>query len=705
MNSKTNFKMKPEDDLMDALLKEQARKRDADELLLESIEKEIDDAPASRRKRLPVWLPLSAAAAVAMGGAWIHHQNREEIPEIAYHSVTLPSEREEALPKNRGRLSGDALEGGSTEMTLAVEEAESFVAPAAPEAALSLSESRVADDISGGLEVGAEIESDVILPAAPQARSTPAMPPVPKEAPAPATDKIGREAPSVRSLDMGSAPRNKPLDGSVLPRGMERWPRSIPLEGMNSERYGQLVDQPWKSSWETPLSTFSIDVDTASYTNLRRAIREGRAVQPDAVRIEECINYFDYRYPTPKGERPFAVDTALATCPWAPQHLLARVSIKGREVEKNARPASNLIFLIDVSGSMQAEDKLQLLKRSMKTLVKQLDERDRVGIVVYAGTEGVALPPTLLDEEGKERALSAISKLESGGSTNGGAGIKRAYEMAMKNKRDGGVNRVILATDGDFNVGVTGQGQLVDMVKERASTGVYLTVLGFGTGNLNDAMLEQVSNDGNGNYFYIDSNREARRVLLTKLSGTLVTIAKDVKIQVEFNPGKVKAYRLIGYANRVLRDEDFNNDKIDAGEIGAGHTVTAFYEIVPDGVEAPNTGDVDKLRYQRKPANEPEAELVESDDWFTLKLRYKHPDGEKSKLIEKPVRGEAVAVLEADKDFQMAAAVAMFGMKLRNFDEVDDFSWDQIAEIARPALADDPTEQRSDFVKMLKAME
>lgn len=490
--------------------------------------------------------------------------------------------------------------------------------------------------------------------------------------------------------------KTKQMEGGRL---MERDVRQrvVPDDGLSRENYGRLVDQPWKSPWQEALSTFSIDVDTASYTNVRRMLLDGRPVPADAVRIEELVNYFDYRYEGPKGDGPFAVHGTLATCPWKPQHLLARVAIKGREIDAKARPASNLVFLIDVSGSMQDPNKLPLLKRSMRILLDQLDERDRLGIVVYAGSEGVVLNPTTLDERGLSAAVQALDKLEAGGSTNGGAGIKRAYEMAAKHLVPGGVNRVILATDGDFNVGTTGQGDLVKLVKEGAAKGMSLSVVGFGTGNLNDAMLEAITNDGDGNYFYIDGEHEARRVFLQKLTGTLVTIAKDVKIQVEFNPGKVQAYRLIGYANRILRHEDFNNDKVDAGDIGAGHTVTAFYEIVPPGVELPDTGKVDALRYQ-KPAGK---EAVPSDDWLTLKLRYKHPEGEVSNLIETPVKGEPLAWEQAGHDFRFASAVALFGMKLRQMPELADMPWQKIVEIARPAAADDPKEQRSEFVEMV----
>lgn len=463
----------------------------------------------------------------------------------------------------------------------------------------------------------------------------------------------------------------------------------FPPEESTADRYGTFIDQPWKSPASDPLSTFSIDVDTASYSNVRRMIREGREIPKDAVRIEECINAFKYHYPAPKGDAPFAVGAVLADCPWAAGHQLVRVAIKGREIETNKRPASNLVFLIDVSGSMQSPDKLPLLKQSMETMIGQLDERDRVAIVVYAGSEGVALPSTRLDEAGRAKALAALSKLEAGGSTNGGAGIKRAYQIAAEQKIDGGVNRVILATDGDFNVGVTGRESLVSMVKDRAKSGVYLTVAGFGTGNLNDAMMDAITRDGNGNYFYIDSEREGKKVFLQNLSGTLVTIAKDVKIQVEFNPAKVGGYRLIGYANRVLKNEDFNNDKVDAGDIGAGHTVTAFYEISPPGESA-----VDTLKYQtppEKPAAAP------TNEWLTVKLRYKAPDGDESRKIEFPLTGDAMPLARTDTDFQFATAAALFGMKLRGMDEVGATEWEKVLELAKPGLADDATEDRAEF--------
>ena len=350
---------------------------------------------------------------------------------------------------------------------------------------------------------------------------------------------------------------------------------------------------------------------------------------------------------------------------------------------------------------MQSSNKLPLAKESLKLLLHQLDERDSVSYVVYAGSEGVVLPPTKMTEAGRVKALDALNKLESGGSTNGGAGIKRAYQLAMENFIDGGVNRVIIASDGDFNVGVTGQAALVELVKERAAKNIYLSVLAFGTGNLNDSMFEAISNDGNGNYFYIDTIREGRKVFLENLTGSLITIAKDVKIQVEFNPDKVGSYRLIGYANRVLKDEDFNNDKVDAGDIGAGHTVTAFYEMVPAGLAQPNGVGVDALKYQKTTPSEVKPPTEPSDEWLTLKLRHKHAEGDISVLEQSVVKGEATTWQKSGTDFQFATAVAMFGMKLRGMSEVSEISWEGVRELARSGLRDDKNEDRAEFVELI----
>ncbi len=744
--------MNHDDELIDALLKQQARQaktNEADEQLLGDIEKAIDGEETARRGA-SAWrraLPLSAAALVALG-VGLYFANRPEIaPELAIHgqapgdsAVGDPSVlREEVIaPQATPEAPAAPEQAAAAQLAEAIEEA-----PPAPVArAKAAGEDRFADaDEAAEVKVDAFAAMDAAgaAPAERDFRSNqPSDPAMGRSAPRPRV--VGRLPEAAAEFDVAGRASGATEEGrdsrlqiresnSALDREMQDLRRQLEAPsisdskkpelyrrwqeldakrrglgsggGSGQDRYGDLVDQPWKTPVEHPLSTFSVDVDTASYTNLRRMIREGRRVPADAVRIEECINYFDYRYPAPEGDNAFAVRAQLAECPWRDDHLLARVAIKGKEIGKNARPVSNLVFLVDVSGSMQAADKLPLLKRSMKTLVGELDERDRVGIVVYAGSEGVVLPPTRLDDAGRDEAMSALAKLEAGGSTNGGAGLARAYRMARENLVDGGVNRVILATDGDFNVGTTSQGELVKLVKQQAAEGVSLSVVGFGRGNLNDAMLEAITNDGNGNYFYIDGDREARRVFLDQLSGTLVTIAKDMKIQVEFNPGKVGDYRLIGYANRVLRDRDFNDDKVDAGDIGAGHTVTAFYEIVPAGVESPVAGTVDALRYQQ-PADG--RKLVPSDDWFTLKLRYKHPEGDKSRLIETPVQGEPLAVGEVDKDFRLASAVALFGMKLRGREEVGEVSWEQVRELARPSLADDPQEQRAEFMELLKEL-
>lgn len=474
---------------------------------------------------------------------------------------------------------------------------------------------------------------------------------------------------------------------------------------LNTERYGSLIDSTWQRPTEAPLSTFSIDVDTASYSNIRRMIREGHAIPADAVRIEECVNAFKYHYESPTDGKAFAVQTELATCPWNESNLLVKFGIKGREIASEKRPVSNLVFLIDVSGSMQASNKLPLVKESLKLLLHQLDERDSVSFVVYAGSEGVVLPPTKMTGSGRVQALQSLEKLEAGGSTNGGAGITRAYQLAMENFIKGGVNRVILASDGDFNVGVTGQDALVSLVKERAAKNVYLSALAFGTGNLNDSMFEAISKDGNGNYFYIDGIREARKVLLENLTGSLITIAKDVKIQVEFNPRKVGSYRLIGYANRTLKDKDFNNDKVDAGDIGAGHTVTAFYEIVPAGMPLPNAGGVDPLKYQKDEAREKAPAAEPSDEWLTLKLRHKHPEGDISALEESVVKGGATPWRESGSDFQFAAAVAIFGMKLREMGEVSQYPWDSVRQLASPGLRDDQNKDRAEFLELIGELE
>ncbi|MCC3439064.1 VWA domain-containing protein [Microcoleus sp. PH2017_05_CCC_O_A] len=403
------------------------------------------------------------------------------------------------------------------------------------------------------------------------------------------------------------------------------------------EGYNRIYDNSYQRASNNPLSTFGIDVDTASYSNVRRFINSGVMPPKDAVRLEELINYFTYDYPQPKGDRPFSINTEVANAPWNPQHKLVHIGLQGKSISTKNLPPNNLVFLIDVSGSMNSPDKLPLVKASLKYLVSELRAKDSVTIVVYAGAAGLVLPPTPGNQ--KEKILDSIDKLEAGGSTAGGAGIQLAYKVAKDNFIKQGNNRVILATDGDFNVGVSSDGELVRMIEEKREQGVFLSVLGFGTGNLQDAKMEQLADKGNGNYAYIDSLLEAKKVLVTQMGGTLFTIAKDVKIQVEFNPAKVQAYRLVGYENRVLQNQDFNDDKKDAGELGAGHSVTAIYEIIPVGVASDvKLPEVDPLKYQPNPAT---ASTSQTDELMQVKLRYKNPNETVSQLItQSQAKGE-----------------------------------------------------------------
>jgi len=475
----------------------------------------------------------------------------------------------------------------------------------------------------------------------------------------------------------------------------------------NTEAYDRIVDNPFLLVTQQPLSTFSIDVDTASYSNMRRFLNQGALPPPDSVRIEELINYFTYDYPLPDDRHPFSVTVEVADCPWASEHRLAKIGLKGYEIPRDERPPSNLVFLIDVSGSMNAPNKLPLVRQSMSDLVEQLDEYDRVAIVVYAGASGLVLDSTPCDQW-RSNILDAIARLTPGGSTNGVAGIELAYRIAQENFIKDGVNRVILATDGDFNVGVTDRGSLLRMIEEKAKGGVFLSVLGFGMGNLKDATLEQLADKGNGNYAYIDTYAEARKVLVEQMVGTLITIAKDVKIQIEFNPAVAGAYRLIGYENRMLAAQDFNDDRKDAGEIGAGHTVTALYEIIPAGAEIDNPlmrPQVDPLKY-RTPAQPADAPTVDaaaataSNELMTVKLRYKPHDGDVSSLIEVPVVDEGVGLEEASPDFHFAAAVASFGMTLRGSQYAGDMTLDGVRALAETGQRDGD-EYRAEFVTLI----
>jgi Ca-activated chloride channel family protein len=484
----------------------------------------------------------------------------------------------------------------------------------------------------------------------------------------------------------------------------------------NTETYDYIAENDFVAAVENPLSTFAVDVDTASYSNVRRFLLGGRRPPRDAVRIEELVNYFTYDYAAPKASdpAPFAPSLEVAAAPWAPTHRLVRIGLKGRELSVAARPAANLVFLVDVSGSMGAPNKLPLVRESLRLLVGQLKPEDRVAIVTYAGSSGLALPSTPAGH--RQEILDALDRLQAGGTTNGAMGIQLAYDVAKANFIPGGVNRVILATDGDFNMGVTDRGDLVRLIQEKAKSGVFLTALGFGMGNYKDATLEQLADRGNGAYAYIDSAREARRVLAEQVNGTLATIAKDVKVQVEFNPARVQAYRLIGYENRQLKKEDFNNDRIDAGEIGAGHTVTALYEVIPVGVDWKPESTVDALKYQR-PVGSPLARaaaaglagdeshpraLPTSNELLTVKIRYKAPEGDASRLLEFPLTDRGEAFADASTDFKFAAAVAGFGMVLRDSPHMGATTLDQVARWAGEGTGPDVGGYRHEFLSLVK---
>jgi len=460
----------------------------------------------------------------------------------------------------------------------------------------------------------------------------------------------------------------------------------------NTEQYNRIYENDFLEVKENPLSTFSIDVDTASYSNIRRFFNSGQMPPKDAVRIEEMINYFTYTYPQPEGNVPFSINTEIAACPWNEEHQLVMVGLQGKKIELDNMPPNNLVFLIDVSGSMDDPQKLPLLQESFKLLVQQLRDEDQISIVVYAGAAGLVLDSTPGSK--KQTILDAISRLQAGGSTAGGAGVQLAYKIAKENFISSGNNRVILATDGDFNVGVSSDGDLVRIIEEKRKEGIFLTVLGFGTGNYKDSKMEQLADKGNGNYAYIDDILEAKKVLVSQLGGTLFTIAKDVKLQIEFNPVQIKAYRLIGYENRMLKKEDFNDDKKDAGELGSGHTVTAFYELVPaDSVES--FAQVDKLRYQQ-------TTVVPSRDILTVKLRYKEPKEEVSKLLSETISDSDFKAEGVSENFQFASAVAEFGLLLRDSEYKANASYAQILRRAKQAVGEDAEGYRFEFVGLVK---
>lgn len=463
----------------------------------------------------------------------------------------------------------------------------------------------------------------------------------------------------------------------------------------NTEDYDHITENGFRKVSDEPLSTFSIDVDAASYSNVRRFLNQGQLPPSGAVRIEEMVNYFRYNYPAPKGKHPFSIITEMADCPWNTQHKLVMIGLQGKKIPVENLPASNLVFLIDVSGSMSGPQRLGLVQSSMKLLVDQLREEDRISIVVYAGAAGLVLPPTSGDQ--KEEIKEAIDALQAGGSTAGGEGIKLAYKVTKENFRKGGNNRVILCTDGDFNVGASSDDELERLIEKERESGVFLTVLGYGMGNYKDNKMQKLADKGNGNHAYIDGMSEAKKVLVSEFGGTLFTIAKDVKLQVEFNPAKVAGYRLIGYENRMLNKEDFNDDKKDAGELGSGHTVTALYEVIPAGIKSDFLKDVDPLKYQ-----EVKAAPTITKEILTVKFRYKQPDGNTSELIEHPVEDKSIAFTKTSDNFRFATAVAGFGMLLRNSEFKGAAGYAQVLKIAKEARGTDAEGYRSEFVKLVR---
>ncbi len=521
-----------------------------------------------------------------------------------------------------------------------------------------------------------------------------------------ATSQPGRSTSQAKNARNQSEPERRPaaqqmaesivVNGSRVAIADLSTPGNLhrPVERVNRENYAEIKDSPVFRTLEDPVSTFSIDVDTGAYANVRRLLRAGQLPPHDAVRAEELINYFSYDYQAPRNNStPFSVTREIAPAPWNPDNYLLHVGIQGFAPDPEDTPDANLVFLLDVSGSMNSPDKLGLLKSSLKLLTRELDSRDSVSIVVYAGAAGVVLEPTSGDQRGK--IVAALERLQAGGSTNGGAGIQLAYAMAEQAFIENGINRVLLATDGDFNVGTANIEMLKDLIEEKRKSGIALTTLGFGTGNYNDHLMEQIADVGNGNYAYIDTLNEARKVLVDELQSTMLTIAKDVKIQIEFNPAVVAEYRLVGYENRVLNREDFNNDKVDAGEIGAGHTVTAVYEIALAGGDGQLT---DPLRYQTA-----QSAQTSSDEIAFLRLRYKQPGGDTSKLLEWAIARNEILddITRASADFRFSAAVAAFAQNLRGGRFTKTFDYDAVSELANGARGNDPFGYRGEFIGLV----
>lgn len=694
--------MKNEDKMIDALLQEHARKGEKDDAeFIASLEQRLDEeegvvsiTQTRTRSSNKAGIGLGIAAALTVAAVGFYGWNEKRNNDLAMNASYDAREQEAAMApvarseKKKDSLTLQAAPARAGQKRPSIGNKYASPTPSAPVAPAD----PMAAPIAEAAEVADRDESPPAASVVPRAKS-PAKP-------MQLTNGIRRsKEKSERGL---SIPALRPMEGIAgrIVDG-ERHGRG----GTHGSRYGTLTDNTFKSPWKDPLSTFSVDVDTASYTNVRRMIQSGQAIPANAVRIEEMINYFNYAYPQPEGKHPFSVNVETASCPWNAEHRLVKVGLKGKDIIREKRPAANLVFLLDVSGSMNSQDKLPLLVDSMKILLKELNADDSVSIVVYAGAQGLALPPTYVDEDGRRTILNKLNNFRSGGSTNGGAGITLAYKMAKKHFVKGGVNRIILGTDGDFNVGNTGTESLVSMVEREAKSGVFMSVLGFGQGNLNDNMLEKITNKGNGNYFYIDNLREGRKVFLDDMMGTMVTIAKDVKIQVEFNPAKVKSYRLIGYANRILKKEDFKNKLIDAGEIGSGHTVTALYEVVPGNAQ--QAPDVDDLEFQKKkPAPKPaDREVVDSPYTMVVKLAYKQPDATKeteSTYFRTRVTDNEKTWQEASDDFKFASSVSLFGMLQRRSEHAGQGTYQLVRQLAEQGRGDDPKGLRTEFSDLVR---
>lgn len=510
------------------------------------------------------------------------------------------------------------------------------------------------------------------------------------------------EAPDGNRYKLGGKTRDMAYTQSAVNSSQARWNNPEPYLQHNTEEYDAIQENIFHDPTKNPLSTFSIDVDAASYSNVRRFLRQGQRPPKDAVRIEELVNYFNYDYQEPDVEHPFSVYTEFSAAPWNPDHQLVHIGLQGKRIPTDNLPPSNLVFLVDVSGSMNSPNKLGLLKSAFQLLSNQLRPHDKVSIVVYAGAAGVVLPATAGNQ--KQTINDALNQLQAGGSTAGGQGIRLAYKIAREQFVEGGNNRVILATDGDFNVGVSSNAEMERLIEQEREHGVFLTVLGFGMGNYKDSKMEILADKGNGNYAYIDDIMEAKKVLVNEFGGTLFTIAKDVKLQIEFNPAYVKAYRLVGYENRKLRDEDFNDDRKDAGELGSGHTVTALYEIIAhgNGTGSEFIGDIDELKYQNREISQ---ETDFNGELMTLKLRYKQPQGTRSQLITKVVGSEPVSLSATSDNFRWSAAVASFGMLLRDSEFKGQSTYALVEKWAREAQGPDPQGYRAEFIKLVQSVD